>query len=380
MRILMLSHSPNDPDGGASRIYHVLSEGLAARGHDVEVRHQEDYGLPAGKLPRLVVERAVLPQWISRAARAARPEDHDVVMASGGTMYPLFRRLRAAGGPRPLLVSHAHGMSVYDRIVNLGESRLGHFPASVAYRAVSAPFSDWWEYRGVAAADVTVVQNLRDLDQLRTRGTIEHIAPAVHPELLAGSATITPLDERVPGQVLWFGTWESRKGAWYVPRAFRLLREAFPAARLVIGGTGRSHAELAAHFDPADRDALTVLPRVTRAEQMRLMNESQVFLFPSLSEGFGLALPEAMSFGLAAVTSPVGFAADHLTDGVDARVVPATGEHIGAALVQLVTDDDLRRRIASRGRDTARSFTPEQMVDGYDRLFTRYAGRPVDAL
>ena len=379
MRILLLSHSPNDPDGGASRIYHVLSEGLRARGHDVEVRHQEDYGLPDGRLPRLVVERVALPQWISRAARGARPQDHDVVMASGGTMYPLFRRLRAAGAPRPLLVSHAHGMSAYDRIANLGEAQLGHFPVSVAYRAATAPFSDRWEYRGVAAADLTVVQNLRDLDQLHSRGTIVHIPAAVHPDLLAGSAEITPLDQRVPGQVLWFGTWESRKGAWYVPRAFRLLRQAFPAARLVIGGTGKSLAELAAHFDPADRDALTVLPRVTRAEQMRLMNESQVFLFPSLSEGFGLALPEAMSFGLAAVTSPVGFAADHLTDGVDARVVPATAEHLGAALVQLVTDGDARLRIAGRGRETARAFTPDRMTDAYDRLFREHVATPVTA-
>ncbi|GAB4082295.1 glycosyltransferase family 4 protein [Modestobacter muralis] len=377
MRILLLSHSPNDPDGGASRIYHVLSAGLRARGHDVEVRHQEDYGLPAGRLPRLLVERVALPQWISRSARSALPEEHDVVMASGGTTYPLFRRLRTAGGRRPLLVSHAHGMSVYDRIANLGEARLGHFPASAAYRAASAPFSDWWEYRGVAAADVTVVQNLRDLDQLRSRGTVVHVPAAVHPELLAGSAVITPLDQRVPGQVLWFGTWESRKGAWYVPRAFRRLREAVPAARLVIGGTGRSHADLAAHFDPPDRDAITVLPRVSRAEQMQLMNQSQVFLFPSLSEGFGLALPEAMSFGLAAVTSPVGFAADHLTDGVDARVVPATAEHLGAALVQLVTDDDVRVRIGTRGRETARAFTPDRMVDGYDRLFREHAGSRV---
>jgi glycosyltransferase involved in cell wall biosynthesis len=369
MRILLLSHSPKDPDGGASRIYHVLEEGLAARGHVVDVRHQEDYSIPTGRLPRLLVDRLVMPQWLSRAAARARPETYDVVMSSSGMGYPLFRRLRATSGPRPALVSHVHGMAVYDHGVTLAEARLGHFPASVPYRLVTAPFADRWEYRGVDAADVTVVQNLRDLGQLRSRGAVEYIPAAVHPELLATSADIRPLDQRVPGQVLWFGTWETRKGAWYVPAAFRMLRAAHPEARLLVGGTGKPQAKIAGHFAPEDRDAVTVLPRVSRAEQMRLMNESQIFLFPSLSEGFGLALPEAMCFGLAAVTTLVGFGADHLTDRVDARVVLASSEHIGRALVDLVGDDAARRRIAERGRELARSFTPERMVDGYEQLF-----------
>ncbi|RBY87388.1 glycosyltransferase family 4 protein [Blastococcus sp. TF02A-26] len=370
MKILLLSHSPNDPDGGASRIYHLLHDGLTARGHDVDVRHQEDYDIPARPFPRLLVDRLAMPQWLSRAAVRAHPESYDLVMSSSGMGYPLFRRLRAIDGPRPALVSHVHGMAIYDHGVTLAEARLGHFPASLAYRLITAPFADRWEYAGVAAADITVVQNLRDLGQLRSRGEVVHIPAAVHPELLARSAEIRPLDQRVPGQVLWFGTWETRKGSWYVPAAFRMLRAACPDARLVVGGTGKSQAEIAGHFAPEDRQAVTVLPRVSRAEQIRLMNESQVFLFPSLSEGFGLALPEAMSFGLAAVTTLVGFGADHLTDRVDARLVLATSEHIGRALVDLVQDDDARRRIAAQGREVARSFTPERMLDGYERLFS----------
>ncbi len=374
MKILLLSHSPNDPDGGASRIYHLLTRELTERGHEVDVRHQEDYGVPAGRLPRLLVERTAMPQWLSRAAVRARPEAHDVVMSSSGMAYPLFQRLRATPGPRPALVSHVHGLAIYDHGVTLAEARLGHFPASPAYRLVTAPFADRWEYRGVAAADVTVVQNLRDLGQLKPRGEITYIPAAVHPEHLAESADIRPLDQRAPGQLLWFGTWETRKGAWYIPAAFRMLRAVRPDARLLVGGTGKSQEEIAGHFAPEDRDAVTVLPRVSRAEQIRLMNESQVFLFPSLSEGFGLALPEAMCFGLAAVTTLVGFGADHLTDRVDARVVLATSEHIGRALIDLVQDDDARQRMATRGRELARSFTPERMVDGYEQLFARLAG------
>jgi glycosyltransferase involved in cell wall biosynthesis len=289
--------------------------------------------------------------------------------------YPLFHHWRGlAGDKRPVLVNHIHGLSIYDHAANMGEALLGHFPVSAAYRAVTGRFAVRWDSRGVEVADATNVQNNRDLAELaalRRDFEVACIPAAVHPELLAASAVIAPVNERQPGQVLWFGTWESRKGSWYVPEAFRIARAARPTTRLIIGGTGRSQSDVARYFAEEDRDAVTVLPRVTRAEQIDLMNKSELFLFPSLSEGFGLALPEAMSFGLAAVATGTGFAADHLVDRVHARVVATSSEHLGRAMLELLSDSELRARVGMQGRDVARSFTPERMVDGYERLFER---------
>ncbi len=371
MRLLFLSHSPNNPDGGASRIYHLLTDGLSARGHDVVTRHLEDFGVPPLTLPKLLVQRFLMPQWLSRNGRRDGPQDFDVVMSSSGMAYPLFKQLGSLSS-RPLMVNHIHGLSVYDVLANLTEAHLRHFPVSPAYRAVTGPFAVRWDSAGIAAADVTVVQNLRDLGHVQEMsGSNEaaYIPAAVHPELLAASENIRPMADRPASRILWFGTWESRKGAWYVPRAFRILRSRFPEATLVVGGTGKSREEIAAYFDPDDRSAVEVLSRIPRAEHVRVMNECSIFLFPSLSEGFGLALPEAMAFGLAGVTGATGFGADHVRDGESGLIVPPSSEHMGSALLKLVADGAARQRMASRGRELARKFTTEKMVDEYERLF-----------
>jgi len=372
VKVVLLSHSPSDPDGGASRIYHLLTDGLRARGHTVRTLHLDDLHPPSRPVARLAVQRLAMPWLLSRAGGGVDLTGIDVVMSSSGMAAPLFRRLRRAGGSRPLLVNHVHGLAVADHVANLSEAIWGHWPVSMPYRLVTGPFAVRWDAAGVREADVTVVQNLRDLAEvrrMRPEGRVERVPAAIHPELLSASDELAALTGRDPAKVLWFASWEARKGSAYVAGAFRLLRAARSEATLVVGGTGRSHAQITAGFDPRDRDAVTVLPRISRAEHAALMRTCSLFLFPSLSEGFGLALPEAMAFGLAAVTTSAAFAGDHLTDGIHARVVPPTTVHLGQALVELAGDDQRRHALALRGRELARGFTLERMLDAYEGLF-----------
>ena len=47
LKILAISHMPNDENAGASRIYHLLARGLRERGHTVKLLHYEDLKIPA---------------------------------------------------------------------------------------------------------------------------------------------------------------------------------------------------------------------------------------------------------------------------------------------------------------------------------------------
>jgi glycosyltransferase involved in cell wall biosynthesis len=177
---------------------------------------------------------------------------------------------------------------------------------------------------------------------------------------------------------LWFGTWEARKGAHHLPAAFRAVRAEHPEATLTMGGTGRSQQELRGRFAPEDRESVTVLPRISVAEQSAIFNRSSIFLFPSLSEGFGLALAEAMCFGLAAVTTSTAFGGDFLRDRESARVVHPSSAHLSRAIIELVDDPERRAAIAERGRAIARSFTVARSARDYERLFLEsIAERPV---
>jgi glycosyltransferase involved in cell wall biosynthesis len=372
MKILFLVHNRNNPNAGAARIYHMLTDALVARGHDVDALYMGDFGLPRSRLGSIVAQRVAMPWLVSRGGARQGAAGYDVVMASNGMASPLFRRLRRAPR-RPVLVNHVHGFSVYDHMANLAEATLGRRRVSLPYRLVTGPGQVRWDAAGVASADVSVVQNLRDLSMLTDGGEdpsrVVMIPGALHPDILAGSATATPIEERDPNALLWFATWEARKGCSYLPAAFRRIREARPAARLTMGGTGKAPGELKALFDPRDRDHVEVAPFLSVAEHAALMNRSSVFLFPSLSEGYGLALLEALSFGLAAVTTNTGFGGDFLRDGESARIVFPSSGHVARAVLDILEDPALRSRLSRNGRGVAKDFTPDHQADAYETLF-----------
>lgn len=374
MKILLLSHVANNPHGGASRIYHMLSEALKDRGHEVELYHAEDAGISGGGLANLLKVRLILPRLISSVGERSDAGKFDVIMASSGMAAPLFARLRKSADRRPLMVNHLHGLAVYDDLSNRSEEWIGNWSTSTMYRLVTGRMQKRWDWQGIETSDLTIVQNRKDLDWVGARLPAGRelclIPAAIHPELLAASQVCSN-HKRDPNQVLWLATWEARKGAAYVPRAFRKLRTKHPAARLVIAGARQGAEEIVNQFDVADREHVKVAGHYDLAGQIAMLRESSIFLFPSISEGFGLALPEAMAFGVAAVTTNMGFGGDWLLDGRNGRVVAPSAEHIGQAMIDLMDDPEECRVLAERGRLLAQEFTLDRMALSYEAEFLK---------
>lgn len=369
MRILFASHSRKDPHGGASRVYHLLEDGLKGRGHLVKTLHFEDMGI-AGKKGR-IAERLRLPQAISSRVAREHLEEWDVIMSSSGMLYPLFEKLRGHQ-KRPLLVNHLHGLAYFDHQATMSEAERGNHRISAIYRFVTGQLPVQWDLKAVDAADLTIVQNGRDEDFLRQRGTqaLVNIPLCVQPEILEAGYAAPAAAERRAASLLWFGSWVARKGKSYLPSAFGQIAARHPEATLTIGGTGIAAETLLSHFAPELRSKIRVLPRVSAEEQLEIYRSHSIFLFPSLSEGFGFALLEAMSMGLAAVTTDTGLAGDFLVDRQHAVVTPkASALHLARGVVSLIEDQALRTSIAAQGQKLARQFTVEKMIDGYEKAF-----------
>ena len=369
MRLLLLSHAPNDENAGASRLYHMLAAGLRDRGHQVDLFHLDDMGLPRQPHLARTARRMLMPTYLSRFGLRQAGRGYDAIMASSGMAGPLFDRLRRSSS-RPRLINHLHGLAIYDHLAAMTEGMLGHGRTTLAARHLTGPIQARWDDHGLRAADLNIVQNRRDLAEARLRlpghRAVTMIPAAVHPAVLAASAGASPLDRRAP-ELLWFAAWQPRKGCHHMPGALRIVRAARPEVRLVIGGTGLAPADLLGRFAPEDRPAIEVLPRISVAEQAALFGRAAIIVFPSLSEGFGLALAEAMSFGLAAVAGATGFAADVLQDGRDARIVTVSAEHIGHAIRDLIENPAARAALADRGRAVARQFTSDRMALAYEQ-------------
>jgi glycosyltransferase involved in cell wall biosynthesis len=119
-----------------------------------------------------------------------------------------------------------------------------------------------------------------------------------------------------PFTVLSVGTHDLRKGTPYLLEAWR--RAAIPDAELHLVGPLR----LAKAF--VDRYAATFRhwPHVPKAELGARYAAADLLAFPTLGDGFGLVIQEAMSCGTPVVTTPCGGGPECITDGVDGWLVP----------------------------------------------------------
>jgi len=380
MRLLLVSHSLNDPNAGASRVYHQLSEGLRNRGHEVQCLHRDDVSIP--RLVAPVASRLWLPACMSRRASRESLPTFDVIMASNGMLHPLFRRLKREK-TTALLVNHVHGLSYFDYQATVTERLRGNISSSYLHRFVTGVLPARWDILGSRIADLTIVQNDRDFDFLAEReiSPIVKIPLAVHPRIAEAAESPPDPSARSPMRLLWFGSWVARKGAYYLPRAFELIVNQCPDAHLTVGGTGLPAEQLRTYFKPSLWPRIDFLPRISMEEQIALFRRSSIFLFPSLSEGFGYAILEAMSLGLAVVTTQTGMGSDYLRDAETALIVPfGSSLHLANASVRLIEDSHLRSSIAKNGQALSRNFSVGRFGDEYVAAFEEYRARKLKTL
>lgn len=158
-----------------------------------------------------------------------------------------------------------------------------------------------------------------------------------------------------PGYILAVGTVEPRKNYPRLLAAYRQLRSRIDVPELVIAGRrgwayGDTLLRIAAepgvrYLDHVDGGALTAL-----------YESAAVHVFPSLYEGFGLPLLEAMAHGVPSVVSSVG-ALPEVAAGAAVLIDPEDVDSIAGGLERLLHDSALRDKLIDQGRRRAADFT-----------------------
>jgi glycosyltransferase involved in cell wall biosynthesis len=112
---------------------------------------------------------------------------------------------------------------------------------------------------------------------------------------------------------------------------------------------------------PEVRRRVILVPQVDREFLRDLYVRASIFLFPSLCEGFGLPLLEAMGCGCPVVTSGIGATAE-VTGDAAVHVDPTRTASIAQGLRRLADDADLRERLRARGLERAAAFSWDEAV------------------
>jgi glycosyltransferase involved in cell wall biosynthesis len=156
------------------------------------------------------------------------------------------------------------------------------------------------------------------------------------------------------------GAIQTRKNTARLVEAFESLDDSW---RLVLAGSSGYGAEtiLARIGKSQARGRIEVVGYVSPAELAELYRSASIFVFPSLDEGFGMPVLEAMAAGVPVITSNRS-ALPEVAGDAALLIDPEDTGALRAGLRKLAEDSGLRKELAQRGLERAAMFSWEKAV------------------
>lgn len=379
MRIAIDGHPLIPPRAGIGQYTYHLIRALAR----LEPAHQ--YIVMYPRLTRTLRTREV-PVFAEKCVR---------VVSEGRLRFLVFRarrKLRRKLGLTPAVerslgpydVYHAtnyvftHSVKRARRVVTIHDMTLMLFPEWHPRARVSSMASEI--ARSLEIADHVLADSASTRDDIVKHFSIRPERISVVP--LAAAQSFKPLPATEVQQVLsdwglvpdayllFMGTIEPRKNLLRLLQAAELAGNR--AGPLVLAGAdGWRSDEVALRIQSLRRAGrLTYLGYVPDEARPALINGARGFVYPSLYEGFGLPVLEAMACGVPVLASNVSSLPEVVGDA-GLMVEPGDVDAIAQGMVRLWEDETLRRELSARGLRQAAAFswekTARQTLKAYDR-------------
>jgi glycosyltransferase involved in cell wall biosynthesis len=376
MDITLISGHKKDWNAGASKVYLHLDRELQKLGCNTHLFNAEDY--VSDRLPTFVQKLVPALQVTNKTLEHVH--NTDIVEVAGSIGWRLFQAIRSVSShKRPLLAMRIHGLEFKDEQARIVQEIAGMEKLPTKYKIFTRHWLNWQEFKTIELADIVICHTSREVDAIVTSG-LKHESQVKMCPLGVDSDLISSRHHRpTANKLLWWGSWVERKGIHSLPRAFELAVRELPHLELTIGGTQMSPEEIKSYFAPELSDRITVLPFVSKKEHQQILAEHDLFLFPSLSEGFGLALLEAMATSIPCITTLTGMY-DWLEHGDNCYIVPMNAPtSIATAIKRLHADVNLRTTLGQQARQTAERLSwskfGESNLSFYEESLSKIRGK-----
>jgi glycosyltransferase involved in cell wall biosynthesis len=383
VKIVLVVHHELSQNAGAAGSTYRVGEQYRELGHQASIYSYSD--LPGWLSVRL--RQLLFPVFVALfLARTVRRERPDVVDATTADSW--IWALVDPARRRVLLATTCHGLEHLAAEANRESRRHGILQLSWKYPLY---------YGGLHLREVTATLRRADVALFVSTGdrafAVEHLG--VTPErarvVANGISTIhvtaprdpTPGDPHAALGIAQVCSWLVQKGVTYSVQALTRVLVKYPFVHASFFGTGVANEIVLTEFDAEIRNRVTVVPQYAYDQLPALLRGHQIILFPSLYEGFGMGLLEAMACGLAPVATRSGGPQEFIRDGANGILVPP--RDVGAlvdAMTRLIVDRGLLERLRVAARETAGGYTwraaAEQRLAAYEEAGRRRsAGRSV---
>ncbi len=369
MKILMTVHHVLDHDAGAPGVTLRLAEEFRRLGHETEVASFDN--LPE-RLP--AVAQGMLFPYLVAGRLARRGDKWDVVDASTGDAWLYSSGSRSSG--KPLLVCRSHGLEhlAHERL--LKEVKRGAQRLSWKYPLYHGGLRLWEVRRSLRNSDLILVLNREDYRYAVVRlGVAEDRIRLVRnglPESFLGR-TAAPYRVGSPLVIAQIGRYSALKGVAYGSQALSNVLRRYEHVRARLLGTMMPAESVLGDFHPDVRHRIDITPRYANEHLPGLLSECQIKLFPSLAEGFGIALIEAMACGLAPVTTATAGPSMIVVDHENGLLVPpGDSTALERALERLILDPDLLATLRRRALLDAQAYSWRRIAQEQVALFEEF--------
>ncbi len=220
-----------------------------------------------------------------------------------------------------------------------------------AYIAVSSALREELVLMGVPRGKIYVVPNGVDLNFIDSIRQVGNIKKPV---------------------ICYVGRLEARKNIIDLIKAFKMVSNEKPHAKLIVIGTGpllRKAVKVTVSLGLSNN--VVFKGEVNYEEVIRTIKSSDCLVLPSLQEGFGIVLIEAMACCKPVVAYDIPQVRDAVRDGVNGFLVPPRNVKLLAErIISLLENEDLRREMGLMGRRIVeKQFTWEKVAEKTLRIY-----------
>lgn len=202
-----------------------------------------------------------------------------------------------------------------------------------------------------------------------------HIAPSVISAIPNGIdlEKYRPSSKTRKGDyILFVGTIQPRKNLVNLIKAFSLIHNDIKERLVIVGASGWRNSSLINYIKelPAPiRDRIEFKGYVGEEELLSLYQEARLFVAPSLHEGFGIIILEAMASGTPVVASAIGAVAEYFSKAA-LLADPFSPEDIGEKMHKILKSKKLQNEMIRQGFVTAEQFCVEKVARQYRKAFS----------
>jgi glycosyltransferase involved in cell wall biosynthesis len=231
----------------------------------------------------------------------------------------------------------------------------------------------WFEEKSIRASDyiIAVSKNLESFCRsLRTDDHTKLMPNAINlrqfnPDVEPANYHINEFTLLCPGRI------SPEKGQIYLVDALKIIREKIHAQVIFMGSEDQNMGSvLKKRIRSLNLDKYVhFYPPQPYETVPAFYKSADIIVIPSLSESFGLTILENMALGNVVVASNVGGVPELIENGITGVLVtPADPQMLAEAIINTLTDDDLRKKIRKNAVEKAKGYTIEKLGDEIENL------------